>query len=511
MFKKFEWNAELYDSIEKKVNENIMNFDNKTEYSIEAEKYQNLVKDVKEVYLTHPDGPYNGNKNELKNDKEYIGKSLIKNTQMIKYHGYAIQKAIDDASSNGGGKVIIPGGSKDDPNVYYSGAITLKNNVELHIEENAVVKFVRNKSNEFYPLVYTRWEGIEMMNFSPFIYSYNAENITISGKGILDGCADEFNWMPWKFGYFNEEDQQIQRERLFEMGQKNVDVRTERIFTDKISTIRPPFIQPYRSKNILIKDITILNSPFWEINPVLCENIKVDNITVDTHLYNNDGVDPESCRDMIIENCHFSTGDDCIAIKSGRNNEGRNIGVPSENIIIRNNKFEDGHGGVTIGSEISGGVNDIFVHDNYFDSTELDYPIRFKTNAERGGKLENIYVKNSVVNKSKIAVVHADFFYEEGTNGSHNPILRNITLSNIKTAEGGSIDANNALYLKGFKDAPIENILIEDAEFNGVKGHMVLQNVKGIAFRNVYINNKKIDDKVIDVENDFKVKEYALI
>lgn len=511
MFKKFEWNAELYDSIERKVNESIINFDNKTEYSIEYGKYQNLIKDVEEVYLTHPDGPYSGNKNELKNDKEYIGKFLIKNIQIIKYHGDAIQKAIDDASSNGGGKVIIPGGSREEPNVYYSGAITLKNNVELHIEENAVIKFVRNKSNEFYPLVYTRWEGIEMMNFSPFIYSYNAENITISGKGILDGCADEFNWMPWKFGYFNEEDQQIQRERLFEMGQKNADVRTERIFTDKISTIRPPFIQPYKSKNILIKDITILNSPFWEINPVLCENIKVDNIKVDTHLYNNDGVDPESCRDMIIENCHFSTGDDCIAIKSGRNNEGRNIGVPSENIIIRNNKFEDGHGGVTIGSEISGGVNDIFVHDNYFDSTELDYPIRFKTNAERGGKLENIYVKNSIVNKSKIAVVHADFFYEEGTNGSHNPILRNITLSNIKTAEGGSIDANNALYLKGFKDAPIENILIEDAELNGVKGHVVLQNVKGIAFRNVYINDKKIDDKVIDVENDFKVKEYALI
>lgn len=508
MYKSFEWNQKLYDEIEKKVNDNMPVFEGKKEYKITDEKYISLVRDVEEVYLTHPDGPYKGNKKDIKTDKEYNSKSLIKNTRMIKFYGDAIQKAIDDANANGGGRVVIPGGSsKNEAEVYYAGAITLKSNVELHVEENAVVKFVRNKTNEFYPVVYSRWEGIELMNFSPFIYCYGEENVAITGRGILDGCADEFNWMPWKFGYFNEEDQQIQRQRLFDLGQENADVRTKRIFDDKISTIRPPFIQPYKCKNILIKDVTIANSPFWEINPVLCENIKVDHVTVDTHLYNNDGCDPESCKDMIIENCHFSTGDDCIAIKSGRNNEGRNIGVPSENIIIRNNKFEDGHGGVTIGSEISGGVNDIFAHDNYFDSTELDYPIRFKTNAERGGKLENIYVKNSTVNKSKVAVIHADFFYEEGTNGNHNPILRNITLSNIKTVEGGSIDAANALYLKGFANAPIENVFIEDAVLEGVKGNAVLQNVKGLTFKNVTINGEKLKDKTIDVSDDCKVEE----
>ncbi|MBE6062107.1 MAG: glycoside hydrolase family 28 protein [Clostridium butyricum] len=506
MSKVFEWNQKLYDQIENKVNENMPVFPQK-EFKVTDDKYSSLVRNVEEVYYTHPDGPYKGTKKEIKTDKNYNSKSLIKNTRTIVFFGDAIQKAIDDANANGGGKVIIPGGSKNDIKVYYSGAIVLRSNVELHIEENAIIKFVRNKTNEFYPVVYSRWEGIELMNFSPLIYAYEEENIAITGKGVLDGCADEFNWMPWKFGYFNEEDQQIQRERLFNLGQENADVRTNRIFDDKVSTIRPPFIQPYKSKNILIKDITIANSPFWEINPVLCENIKVDHVTIDTHLYNNDGCDPESCKDMIIENCHFSTGDDCIAIKSGRNNEGRNIGIPSENIIIRNNKFEDGHGGVTIGSEISGGVNDIFAHDNYFDSTELDYPIRFKTNAERGGKLENIYVKNSTVNKSKVAVIHADFFYEEGTNGNYNPILRNITLSNIKTVEGGSIDAANALYLKGFANAPIENILLEDAVLEGVKGNAVLQNVKGLTFKNVIINGEKIKDKTIDVLDDFSEVE----
>jgi len=505
---KLQWDQELYEKIENKVNENMPALDGKPECSILDGKYKILVKNIDEEYLTHPDGIYKGSKSELKHDKDYISKSLIKNIRKIEYYGDAIQEAINDATSNGGGKVVIKGSNdSQNPNVYYTGAINLRSNVELHIEENAILKFVRNKTNEFYPLVYTRWEGIEHMNFSPFIYSYEEKNIAITGKGAIDGCADEFNWMPWKFGYFNEEDQQIQRERLFNLGQINADVRTERIFGDDVSTIRPPFIQPYKSKNILIKDIKILNSPFWEVNPVLCENLKVSGIRIETNLYNNDGVDPESCRDIIIENCFFLTGDDCIAIKSGRNNEGRNIGVPCENIIIRNNEFKDGHGGITIGSEISGGVNDVFAHDNYFDSEELDYPIRFKTNAERGGKLENIFVKNSTVNKSKIAVIHADFFYEEGTNGNHKPILRNIRLSNIKTVEGESIEAQHALYLKGFEEAPIENIVIEDAVLSGVKGESVLQNIKNLTFKNVCINGEKLEDQNINVDNDFKVNK----
>jgi len=502
---KLQWNQALYEAIEKKVNKSMPILDNKVEYSILDEKYKSSLRDIEEEYLIHPDGPYKGSKSELREDTEYISKSLIKKIRKIEYYGDVIQSAINEANSNGGGKVVIEGSDdSQNPNVYYTGAIYIKSNVELHIEENAIIKFIRNKTNEFYPLVYTRWEGIEHMNFSPFVYCYEEENIAITGKGALDGCADEFNWMPWKFGFFNEENQQIQRERLFELGQINADVRTERIFGDDVSTIRPPFIQPYKSKNILIKDITILNSPFWEVNPVLCENFKVDGIRINTNLYNNDGVDPESCKDIIIENCYFLTGDDCIAVKSGRNNEGRNIWVPCENIIIRHNEFKDGHGGITIGSEISGGVNDVFAHDNYFDSKELDYPIRFKTNAERGGKLENIFIKNSTVNKSKLAVIHADFFYEEGTKGNHKPILRNIYLSNIKTVDGESIDAKNALYLRGFEDAQIENILIEDAVLNGVKGDMVLQNIKNLTFKNVSINGEKISDKTINVGNDFK-------
>ena len=507
-----EWNQKLYNQIDDKVNRNMPEFKSAHTYDITKSKYKKYVRTITEEYLTHPDQEYllslNNLKDFLKEDakkeKTYTGKALIKNTQKVEYYGDAIQKAIDEASSKKGGGVVVVPGSKDPnkPAVYYTGAIEMKSNVELRIEENAVLKFVRNKTNEYYPVVYTRWEGVEMMNFSPFIYSYEAENIAITGKGVLDGQADEFNWMPWKYGYFQEENQKYVRNELFEQGQNGDDVETERIYTDERSTLRPPFIQPYKSENILIEGITIKNSPFWEVNPVLCENVKVDGITIDSTLYNNDGVDPESSKDVIIENVSFNTGDDCIAIKSGRNNDGRRVNVPSENIIIRNNDFANGHGGITVGSEISGSVRNVLAHDNFFDSEELDYPIRFKTNAARGGVIENIFITKSTVNKSKKAVIHADFYYEEGLNGNHTPILRNVLLSDIKTVEGGSIDAANSLYLKGFEHSNIENIVLKNVELNGVKGGAVLENIKDLTYINVSINGEKIEDKTVSFDNN---------
>lgn len=507
-----EWNQKLYNQIDEKVNRNMPEFKSAHTYDITKSKYKKYVRTITEEYLTHPDQEYLLSLNNLKDflkadakkEKTYTGKALIKNTQKVEYYGDAIQKAIDEASSKKGGGVVVVPGSKDPnkPAVYYTGAIEMKSNVELRIEENAVLKFVRNKTNEYYPVVYTRWEGVEMMNFSPFIYSYEAENIAITGKGVLDGQADEFNWMPWKYGYFQEENQKYVRNELFEQGQNGDDVETERIYTDEKSTLRPPFIQPYKSENILIEGITIKNSPFWEVNPVLCENVKVDGITIDSTLYNNDGVDPESSKDVIIENVSFNTGDDCIAIKSGRNNDGRRVNVPSENIIIRNNDFANGHGEITVGSEISGSVRNVLAHDNFFDSEELDYPIRFKTNAERGGVIENIFITKSTVNKSKKAVIHADFYYEEGLNGNHTPILRNVLLSDIKTVEGGSIDAANSLYLKGFEHSNIENIVLENVELNGVKGGAVLENIKDLTYINVSINGEKIEDKTVSFDNN---------
>lgn len=491
----FLWDEDLYQNIVESVETGMKKTENKLVFDISSTKYSSLVKTVQEEYWSHPAGPYQGKKEKIKQDTAYNSQGLLCQHQDVLFYGDAIQRAIDDASAAGGGRVLIPEGK------YYTGAIELKSNVELHLEKGSVLQFVRNKSNVFYPLVFSRWEGVECMNFSPFLYAFEAENIAITGLGTMDGAADEFNWMPWKFGYFKEKNQQDERQRLFDLGEAGADVRRDRIFADDVSTLRPPFIQPYSCKNVRIEDITILNSPFWEINPVLCENVKVSRVKIHTNLYNNDGVDPESCCNVLIEDCSFMTGDDCIAIKSGRNNDGRRINEASQNIIIRNNRFSNGHGGITIGSEISGGVKNVFAQGNYFDSTELDYPIRFKTNSYRGGLLENIYVKDSLVNKSKLAVVHADFFYEEGESGQYMPTLRNITLENIQTVAGGSIDAQQALYLRGFKSAPIENITLKHVKLTGVKGKAVLQNIKNLQLIDVSINGENSLDQLICIDD----------
>ena len=492
----FSWNQKLYEEILAKFKPP---HPRTRACRITDSRYQALWRSVEEIYYEHPWGPYEGSKDELKKDLAYRQEKLLERRQQVLFHGEAIQQAIDDMAQAGGGRVEIPAG------IWYAGALELRSHVELHLEDGARLCFIRNKSNVFYPLRYTRWEGVECMNFSPFIYADGAEDISITGQGTLDGQADEFNWMPWKFGYFGEPEQEQQRQRLFQAGAEGIPVR-QRIFADDVSTLRPPFIQFYNSKDIRITDVHIVNSPFWEINPVLCENVWIKGVHIETDLYNNDGIDPESSRNVLIEDCYFLTGDDCIAIKSGRNEDGRRIGVPTANVIIRHNRFANGHGGITLGSEISGGVHDVFAAGNHFDSPNLDYPIRFKTNAMRGGTLENVYVKDSVVNKARLAVVHADFFYEEGHMGENLPQLDNITLDGFWTAEGGSIDAKYAFYLKGFADAPIENITFRDMKLEGVKGEAVLENVHALAFENVTINGKRQPNRLVDIGSDGQVR-----
>ncbi len=455
--------------------------------------YGSLVSEIEESYCEHPSGPYPGDRNAMKQDQAYLSQRLIERKRKIQYHGKAIQQAIDDVAAAGGGRVEIPAGN------WFTGALVLKSNVELHLCDGARLCFVRNKSNEYYPMKFSRWEGVECMNFSPFIYADGAENICITGMGTLDGMADEFNWMPWKFGYFGETAQEAERQRLFKAGADGVPAE-ERIFSEETSTLRPPFIQFYRCRNIRIEGVHIANSPFWEINPVICENVLVKGVHIETNLYNNDGVDPESCKNVLIEDCFFLTGDDCIAIKSGRNEDGRRIGIPTENVIIRNNVFANGHGGITIGSEISGGVQNVYAIGNRFDSPLLDYPIRFKTNAMRGGILKNVYVKDSVVNKSRLAVVHADFFYEEGHEGGFLPHLSNVTLENFHTADNCSTDAKYAFYLHGFEDAPIENFTFRNVHLAGVQGAASLANVRGLTYENVTINGHKEKDGTVDID-----------
>src|SRR5579863_325888 len=397
----------------------------------------------------------------------------------------AIQKAITACNLAGGGHVVVP------PGEFSTGAIRLLSNVNLQISSGATLRFTRDPRK--YPLVLTRWEGVELMNYSPFIYALEQENIGITGAGTLDGNADCEHWWPWKGrkgcggmgGWTQEKDRQM----LFDMAERGIPV-AERVFGPG-HYLRPQFLEPYRCKNVLIEGVTLKNSPMWQVHPALCTNVTVRKLTITgaspnrEAAPNTDGCDPESCTDVLIEDCDFNTGDDCIAIKSGRNADGRRVNVPAQNIVIRNCRMRDGHGGVTLGSEISGGVRNVFAENCRMDSPHLDSAVRIKNNSMRGGLLENIYVRNITVGQVAAAGLSIDFFYEEGESGSFTPVVRNVELRNISTEK-----AQYALYLRGFKKSPIRDIRLVDCDLRGIEKASVIENVEKLDLKNVRINGK---------------------
>ena len=288
--------------------------------------------------------------------------------------------------------------------------------------------------------------------------------------------------------------QAADRALLFEMAEKRTPVG-ERIFGEG-HYLRPQFIQPYRCKNVLLEGVTLKNSPMWQVHPVLCTNVTVRKMTItgaDLNREsgpNTDGCDPESCTDVLIKDCNFNTGDDCIAIKAGRNEDGRRVNARSENIVIQDCHMKDGHGGVTIGSEISGGVRNVFAENCRMDSPRLDTAVRIKNNAMRGGVLENIHVRNIEVGEVAQAGLSIDFFYEEGEAGKFTPVVRNVDLRNLTTKK-----AQYALYLRGFKNAPIGDVHLVDCNLQGVEKPNVLENVNGLRLSNVHVNGKLVSER----------------
>lgn len=393
----------------------------------------------------------------------------------------AFKQAIQACFDAGGGRVVVP------PGVFLTGAIHLKSNVNLHVMKDATILFSTD-INKYLPVVLTRFEGVECMNFSPLIYTYEAENIAITGSGVLDGQASNDNWWPWKgkteYGW--EEGtphQKDDRDKLFQMAESGVPV-AERIF-GKGHYLRSSFIQPYKSKNILIDSVTIRRSPMWEIHPVLSENITVQNVTVITHGPNNDGCNPESSKNVLIRNCYFDTGDDCIAIKSGRNADGRRLNVPSENIVVQGCTMKDGHGGVVIGSEMSGGCRNVFVEDCTMDSPNLDRALRIKTNSMRGGIVENIYMRNVTIGEVSDAIVKVNFNYGEGDAGPFTPLVRDIYLSNVTSRK-----SKYAISINGYERSPIRNLNLSNCRFKGVREGNLLEHYENLNFKNVYINEQ---------------------
>ena len=421
----------------------------------------------------------------------------------------AINSTIDKCSEAGGGKVIIP------PGTWKTGAITLKSNVNLVVKAGATLLFAYDPF--LYPLVKTRWEGLDIMNYSPCIYAYQAKNVAITGDGIIDGNGTKDTWWKWcgaaKYGYDantlqsqsneyagkNAQYKQVDengkvlsnRNTLLWMADNNIPTE-ERVFGIGCG-MRPQLVNFYECENVLVDGVIFLRSPFWVIHPVLSKNVTVRRCKIINDGPNGDGCDPESCENVLIEKCIFNTGDDCIAIKSGRNGDGRRTPRPSKNIIIRGCTMEDGHGGVVIGSEISAGVQNVFAEDCRMDSPNLDRVLRIKTNTCRGGVTDGIYMRNVTVGQCREAVLRINLQYEpkEKSKRGFTPVVQNIYMENVTCKK-----SKYGILLNGLEDTvAINNISLKNCTFNGVTDKPIQKTGKvgtKLKFSKLIINDKLI-------------------
>ncbi|MFT3751529.1 MAG: glycoside hydrolase family 28 protein [Paludibacter sp.] len=399
-----------------------------------------------------------------------------------------INKTIDKLNANGGGTLFFPSGT------YLTGAIKMKSNITIELEAGATLLFSDN-FDDYLPFVEMRHEGIMMKSFCPLIYAVDAENITIKGEGKIDGQGKKW-WTEFFRVMVDLKDNGIRDINKYQpMWDKANDVKALYAETneDYISSMqrrffRPPFIQPVRCKNVRIEGITIVNSPFWTVNPEFCENITIDRVTINNPLSpNTDGINPESCRYVHISNCHISVGDDCITLKSGRDLQARKLGWANENITITNCTMLAGHGGVVIGSEMSGGVKKVVISNCVFDGT--DRGIRIKSTRGRGGVVEDIQVNNIVMKNIQGEAIILDLLYTKmplEPVSERTPIFRNINISNVT----GS-DVLIPIKIRGLEESPISNITFTNISIDG-KQKSIFQNCTNIKMTDVFVNGEKL-------------------
>jgi polygalacturonase len=377
----------------------------------------------------------------------------------------AFAEAIAACNQAGGGRVVVPAGR------FLTGPIHLLSNVNLHVARDATVLFTTNTA-AYLPVVFTRYECTEVMNYSPLIYALEQKNVAITGEGTLDSQATRGVWHSWKSSNDSA--------RLVQMGNNDVPVK-DRVFGDG-HYLRPCFIQPARCRNVLIEGVKILGSPMWVISPLYCTNVTVRGVTVEATGPNTDGCDPDSCTDVLIQDCSFSDGDDCIAIKSGRDRDGHRVSIPSRNIVIEHCNFKAGHGGVTCGSETAGGIENVFAEDCTFDSPDLDYAFRFKTNPARGGYVRNVFIRNCKVQTARFGI-HMTLRYAStgALEGPYTPEMRNIDIRDCAFANL----TRQPIFIEGYDGKiKITDVTIANCVFQNPDGHNAITNASGIHLLN---------------------------
>jgi len=381
----------------------------------------------------------------------------------------AILAAIKKASAEGGGRVVIPAGKW-----LSNGPVKLASKINLHLEEGATLQF-GTSAKDYLPAVLTRWEGTEIYGYSPLIYAFEVKDVAITGKGTIDGNAESefFTWI--KKG-------ETDFQRLRRMGAGGIPV-AKRIFGEG-TYLRPSIIQFFRAERVLLEDYKVLNSPFWVNHLVYTDNATVRGVRVDSHHTNNDGIDVDSSRNVLIENCHFRTGDDSIVIKSGRDLDGRTIAKPSENVVVRNNDL-GGEDGIALGSEMSGGIRGVYFTDNVLRKGVS--AIRFKANLDRGGTVETVRVRNFTIETFE-NFIWFQLDYPGQLGGNFPSTYRDIVFENITVERAGTIFNGDAPAAAPLRDVVLRNINIKQADKT-----FILKNVENLKLENVVIGGQRVD------------------
>lgn len=400
-----------------------------------------------------------------------------------------INNTITHLNAAGGGTLYFPAGT------YLTGAVKLKSNITIELEAGATLLFSDN-FEDYLPFVEVRHEGVMMNSFCPLLYAVDAENITIKGEGTLNGQGKKW-WTEFFRILVDLKDNGMRELNKYQpMWEKANDVKSLYAETneDWHGTLqrrffRPPFIQPIRCKNFRVEGVKIINSPFWTVNPEFCDNVTVKGITIhNVPSPNTDGINPESCKNVHISDCHISVGDDCITIKSGRDMQARKLGVPCENITITNCTMLSGHGGVVIGSEMSGGVKKVTISNCVFDGT--DRGIRLKSTRGRGGVVEDIRVSNIVMSNIKQEAVVFNLKYSKmpaEAKSERTPEFCNIYVSGLTVR-----DVKTPIKIVGLEEAPIEGIVLRDIDMINASDKCVFEDCKNIKLENVYVDGKEV-------------------
>lgn len=371
----------------------------------------------------------------------------------------AIRSAIEACHKSGGGRVVIPAGD------WLTGAVHLKSHVNLHLEKGATLVFSDDPA-DYLPAVKTSWEGWECFNYSPLVYALECENVAITGKGTLRARME--TWKKWSS---RPPAHMAALKKLYTMGSTGVPVE-RRQMAEGENNLRPHFIQFNRCRRILIEDVRIRQSPFWCVHLLLCESAVVRRVDISALGHNNDGIDPEGTRNLLIEDCRFEQGDDAIAIKSGSNHDGWRLNTPSENIVMRRCTVTAGHQLVAIGSELSGGVRNVYVHDCRFDAKTRPYNLLYiKTNRRRGGFVEHITMENIEASATRFGVlgIETDVLYQwrklVPTYEERLTPIRHITVREVKLGSSAT-----PFRILGDKDLPVRDVLLENITIGSVKG-----------------------------------------